>query len=140
MKTMPDTTHSARLRILLQTARQAADTLAGTLAEIEGELAAMEQEAATQVDYEVPADQAEVPQLTVEELGIASVRALLTFREAAGLLSVSVAAVKDMVDRGELPVFKLGRAIRIPTKQLQERIEAVPAGEDRGSSGTHPGG
>ncbi len=129
---MPDNP-SARLRTLLQTARQAADTLSFTLAETEKELAAMEQEAATQVDYPGPADQVEVPQLTAAELDIAGVKMLLTLEEAAGLLNVSIAGVREMVDRGELPVFRLGRqTIRIPRKQLEDYIEAALAGKEEG--------
>ncbi len=118
---MPDKP-TDRIRRLLQTARQAVKTLSSTLDELEEQLAGLEQEAATQVDYLVPDDQAEVPQLTPEELEIASVKMLLTFQEAAGLLGVPVAAVRDMVGRGELPVFKLGRTVRIPRKHLEEYI------------------
>ena len=121
---MPDNISVDRIRRFLQTARQALDSL-------EGELGALEQESQA-LDYPGPGDQAEVPQLTQEELGIASVKMLLTFHEAAGLLSVSPAAVKAMVDRGELPVCKIGRKARIPVKQLKEHIEAVRAREGEG--------
>ncbi len=125
---MPDNTSVDRLRRLLQEARSAVDTLSGALGAIGEELAALEQEAEEAQDLGL-GDQAEVPQLTSEELGIASVKLLLTFREASALLSVSVATVRDMVDRGELPVCKIGRQARIPRKQLREHIEAVRAGE-----------
>ncbi len=123
---MPDNTSVNRLRQLLQEARQAIDTLSSTMGAIEQEVEVLEQEQELRAEYyQGPGDQAEVPQLTEEELAIASVKMLLTFREAAGLLSVSVAAVKDMIDRGALPVCKFGRrTLRIPVKQLQEYLEA----------------
>ena len=129
---MPDTTHTDRIRTLLQAARTAADTLSSTLGEIEEELAGLEQEAATQVDYLGPGGQEEVPALTPEELDIASVKMLLTFSETAGLLGVSIGVVREMADRGELPVFRLGRTVRIPRKVLEEHIEAARAGEGEG--------
>ncbi len=125
---MPDNTSVDRLRQNLQKARCAVDALTSALGEIEGELVALEQEAEEAQDLG-PGDQAEIPQLTEEEPGIASVKMLLTFREAAALLSVSVAAVRAMVDQGELPVCKIGRKARIPVKQLQEHIESARAGE-----------
>ncbi len=125
---MPDKISVDRLRQNLQKARCAVDALTSALGEIEGEVAALELESQT-LDYLDPGGQVEVPQLTEEELGIASVKMLLTFQEAAALLSVSLAAVKDMVDRGELPVCKIGRRARIPVKQLQEDIESARAGE-----------
>ena len=117
---MPDNP-TDRIRRLLQQARQSLDTLSSALDEIEAELQAM--------DFEVPGEQAEVPQLTPEELEIASVKMLLTFQEAAGLMGVSIAGVREMVDQGELSVFKIGpRTLRIPVKQLKEHIEAVRGG------------
>lgn len=107
-----------RIQLLLQVARQAADTLSSSLEELEGELMALEREA----EDHCPGDRAEIPQLTQEEIGIASVKILLTFQEAAGLLSAPLAAVRDMVDQGELPICKIGRTARIPRKELQEYI------------------
>ncbi len=120
---MPDNASVDRLRRLLQAARQAVESVSGSLDSLEGELTALGQEAEDRAEY-YPAliDGAEVPQLTQEELDIASVKMLLTFREAAGLLSVPVATVRDMADRGELPVYEIGRTVRIPRKQLQECI------------------
>ncbi len=129
---MPDKISVDRLRHNLQKARRAVDTLYSTLGAIEGEVAALELESQT-LDYLDPGGQVEVQQLTEEELGIASVKMLVTFREAGGLLGVSPAAVRDMVDRGELPACRLGRqTARIPVKQLQEYIEALRAGEGEG--------
>ena len=141
---MPDKTHVDQLRRLLQEARQAVDTLASAMGAIEEELAALEQEVEERAEYySEPGDQTEVPQLTTEELGIASVKMLLTFQEAAGLLSVPVAAVGDMVDRGEIPVCNIGWKARIPRSQLWEYINkhgrSSPAeGEGKGAGVQHP--
>ncbi len=147
---MPAKTPVDRLRQQLRTAHQAVDALAsamgalktqagklvGILEDLEGQLEVMEQESSA-LDVEGPGDQVEVPQLSPEELDIASVKMLLTFQEAAGLLSLSVAAVKDMASRGKLPVCKLGRTVRIPVKQLREHIEAGQ-GEGKGAGVQHP--
>ncbi len=119
---MPDTTHTDRIRTLLQAARQALDSLSSTLGEIEGELAAMEQEAATQTDYQVPVDQEEPIVFTQEETEIMPLKMLLNVNEAAFLLGVKPAEVCGLIREGELPVCKIGRAVRVPTRQLQEYI------------------
>ena len=134
---MPDKISVDRIRQLLQEARSAIDTLSSALGKLEGELEVLEQEAEEAQGLGL-GDRAEVPRLTPEELGIASVKMLLTFQEAAALLSVSVAAVKDMVDQGELPVCKIGRKARIPVKQLQEHIKAARTGEGEGRGTKHP--
>ncbi len=134
---MPDKTSLERILRALEAAGSAVDALSSSLGAIKGELAALEQEAEDLAAETLNSggQDPEIPQLTQEELGIASVKMLLTFREAAGLLSVSVATIGDMVDRGELPVCKIGRnPLRIPRKQLQEMVE----GENR-PSGEKPG-
>ena len=129
---MPDTTRSDRIRTLLQAARSAADTLASALGEIEAELAALEQEAATQMDYQVPVDQEEPIAFTQEEAEIMPLKMLLNVNEAAFLLGAKPTEVYRMISAGELPVFKIGRAVRIPVKQLKEYIQAARAGEGEG--------
>ncbi len=129
---MPDNTSLERILRALETAGSAVDALSSSLGALKGELAALEQEVATRTDYPGPGGQdPEIPQLTAEELGIASVKMLLTFHEAAGLLSVPVATVRDLVDQGGLPVCKIGRKERIPVKQLREHIESTRAGKKR---------
>ena len=127
---MPDNSLTHRLhqaRDLLAAIECQVGEPAGLLGSIEGELADLEERAPDLTEDATP----ETP-LTQEQIDIASVKMLLTVQEAAALLSVSTSVVRDMADRGEFPVCKLGRAVRIPTKQLQEHIEAVRAGEGEG--------
>lgn len=48
---------------------------------------------------------------------------LLTVKEAAGLLKVSHAQVRKMIQNGELPAVRVGREYRIPGMCLWEFIE-----------------
>ena len=45
---------------------------------------------------------------------------LVTVREAASFLGISVAGLYALMARGELPFVKLGRARRIPRRALVE--------------------
>lgn len=45
---------------------------------------------------------------------------LLRIREVALLLRLGESTVKAMVQRGELPVVRCGRAIRVPRRELEE--------------------
>ncbi|MGH7882612.1 MAG: helix-turn-helix domain-containing protein [Candidatus Dormibacteraceae bacterium] len=47
---------------------------------------------------------------------------LLTIPEAAGLLSLGVSTVKLLIRRGELPVVRCGRAVRVPREDLGEWV------------------
>lgn len=47
---------------------------------------------------------------------------LLTIPEAAETLRFGVSTVKLMVRRGELPVVRCGRAVRVPRAALEEWI------------------
>ena len=128
---MPDTTHTDRIRSLLQEARGAADAMSSALGEIEAELAALEQESQA-LDFEVPVDQEEPITFTQEEAEIMLLKMLLTVQEAAFLLGAKPTEVYRMISAGELPVFKIGRAVRIPVKQLKEYIQAARADEGKG--------
>ncbi len=128
---MPDKNHTDHLRRLIQAARSAADSLSSALGEIEAELAAMEQESQA-LDFEVPVDQEDPITFTQEEAEIMLLKMLLTVQEAAFLLGVKPTEVYRMISAGELPVFKIGRAVRIPVKQLKEYIQAARAGEGEG--------
>jgi excisionase family DNA binding protein len=44
---------------------------------------------------------------------------LLTVPEAAAVLRLSASTLKLMIRRGELPVVRCGRAVRIPRRELE---------------------
>ena len=48
---------------------------------------------------------------------------LLTVPEAAKMLSLGRSKTYEMVAAGELPVIRIGRAIRLPVKGLNEWVE-----------------
>ena len=50
-------------------------------------------------------------------------RLAITFQEAAELVSVSEKTIRRLVDQGELPVVKIGRAKRIAVKDLEQMLE-----------------
>jgi excisionase family DNA binding protein len=58
---------------------------------------------------------------------------LLRVVEAANLLALSRTKVYEMAERNEIPVVRIGSAVRIPRRKLLEWIEAqtMPA-EDAG--------
>lgn len=47
---------------------------------------------------------------------------LLRVREVASLLRLGESTVKAMVQRGELPVVRCGRAVRVPRQELEEWV------------------
>jgi len=49
-------------------------------------------------------------------------RILLRYEEAARTLGLCRATVCQMVERGEFPVVRIGRAVRIPTSALDEWV------------------
>jgi putative molybdopterin biosynthesis protein len=67
-----------------------------------------------------------------------SITEALTTNEVAGILKVKVFRVQELVRKGILPHFRLGRQIRIDPQQLHKFIErggqALP-GDWRRSSG-----
>ena len=50
-------------------------------------------------------------------------RLAVTFAEAADLLTVSERTIRLLVDQGDLPVIKIGRAKRIAIKDLEQLVE-----------------
>ena len=50
-------------------------------------------------------------------------RLAITFTEAADLLTVSERTIRLLVDQGDLPVIKIGRAKRIAIKDLEQLVE-----------------
>lgn len=55
---------------------------------------------------------------------------LLRVAEAAQLLALSRTKVYEMAERSEIPVLKIGTAVRIPRRKLLGWIEAQTAGAD----------
>lgn len=51
---------------------------------------------------------------------------LLTVRETASRLSLSESKVYKMIDSGELPVQRIGRAVRIPESAVNFLAEPNP--------------
>lgn len=47
-------------------------------------------------------------------------RLLFRFSEAAEILGVGLSTVNQLVARGEIPVVRIGRAVRIPAEPLRE--------------------
>ena len=50
-------------------------------------------------------------------------RLAVTFAEAADLLTISQQTIRQLVDQGDLPVVKNGRAKRIAIKDLEQLLE-----------------
>ena len=50
-------------------------------------------------------------------------RLATTFKEAADLLSVSERTIRRLVNQGDLPIVKIGRAKRIAIKDLEQLLE-----------------
>src|SRR5438094_6761456 len=61
-------------------------------------------------------------------------RLLLRMTEVATLLGLGRSTVYELVQRGELPVIHVGRAVRVPTDALERWIELRRA-EAEGESG-----
>ncbi|MEV7011926.1 helix-turn-helix domain-containing protein [Streptosporangium sp. NPDC051022] len=53
-------------------------------------------------------------------------RATMTVTEAAEVLGVHRDAAYDAVHRGDIPSFRVGRAIRIPTAKLAALLGLAP--------------
>ena len=56
---------------------------------------------------------------------------LLTVREAAAILSLKTWSVYQKAKRGEIPIVRLGRTIRISPEALRERLGQVRDGAVR---------
>jgi excisionase family DNA binding protein len=69
------------------------------------------------------------------ESGIATMEKLLTVRETAAILRLQPWAVYQKAKRGEIPIVRLGRTIRISPEALQDRLSqksaAVPPASPR---------
>jgi excisionase family DNA binding protein len=60
---------------------------------------------------------------------------VLTVPEAAGLLSVGRNHIYSLIADGRLPAIRLGRAIRVPRRAVEQLIaDAVPAGREGGDA------
>jgi excisionase family DNA binding protein len=57
---------------------------------------------------------------------------LLRVTEAAQLLALSRTKVYEMAERGQIPVVRIGTAVRVPRRKLIEWIEAQTVGGDVG--------
>ncbi len=49
---------------------------------------------------------------------------MLTFKEAAERLGIHLNTLRKYIDRGDLPIFKLDKAVRIDEKDLENFIKA----------------
>jgi excisionase family DNA binding protein len=52
-----------------------------------------------------------------------STRTLLTRREAAQMLAVSVDTVARLIDRGELQSVRIGRSVLVPLTEVQSFVD-----------------
>jgi excisionase family DNA binding protein len=55
--------------------------------------------------------------------------AVLTIEEAAEVLRIGRSAAYEAARRGQLPVIRIGRSLRVPRHRLEQWLEA--AGEDQ---------
>jgi excisionase family DNA binding protein len=60
---------------------------------------------------------------------------LLTVTEAAKRLSLGRATAYQLVQRGELPVVRIGRAVRVPARALDQWVEQHTTGGDEPALG-----
>jgi putative molybdopterin biosynthesis protein len=60
-------------------------------------------------------------------------RRLYSFAEVADTLSLGRATIYDLVNRGELPVVRVGRAVRVPASALDEWVlrKTATAGDQK---------
>ncbi len=55
-------------------------------------------------------------------------RLVLTMNEAAACIGISVRKLYDLVDRGEIRTIKIGRCVRVSTRELEAFIERLVEG------------
>ena len=48
---------------------------------------------------------------------------LLTIQEAASRLNLGRTSIYELINAGELPTWRHGRAVRIPAKAIEELVE-----------------
>ena len=134
---MPDT-NTERIRRLLQTARQSISTTSSILDRIDEEIAVLKKErykesiqknqAAQIICRDKKAGQkTNAPDGKNETLPI-NKKPLLTVEEAAIILRLHKISVYRLIAKGGLPSCRIGKAIRIPRKQLEEHIDAAKGG------------
>ncbi|MEN6560095.1 MAG: helix-turn-helix domain-containing protein [Acidobacteriota bacterium] len=51
-------------------------------------------------------------------------RRWISTRECAELLGLSIAGVRKMISRGEIPAVHLGRTVRVDGRELERRLDA----------------
>lgn len=56
---------------------------------------------------------------------------LLSYAEAADLLGLHVSTVRGLVSRGDLPIVRIGNAVRFDTADLKEFIESRKSREKK---------
>jgi excisionase family DNA binding protein len=57
----------------------------------------------------------------------------VTLHQAADLLGISYYHIYMMMSRGEIPVIRLGKAMRVSKKWIEKTLEGNGHGQDRGS-------
>jgi excisionase family DNA binding protein len=66
---------------------------------------------------------------------------LLTRREAADALSVSVDTLERLIKNAEIQAVRIGRAVRVPASEVTALVERRSlVGAEAGSHGATPGG
>lgn len=50
---------------------------------------------------------------------------LLKINDAAALASVGRSTIYELINAGELPTVRIGRAVRIPTRAIREWVERM---------------
>ena len=59
---------------------------------------------------------------------------LLTIRDTGRIMSIGRTKVYELINRGELPVVRIGRSVRIRSADLEAFIEGL-SGPERGPGG-----
>ena len=78
-----------------------------------------------------PAAEAAAPDAPRAERAAPEDRLALTVPEAAALLGIGTTLAYELIDRNELPHVRLGRAVRVSRRQLEEWIAASKPGTQK---------